>query len=86
MDQVHGVNGDSKITVGVVLVLAVAQTEGAEVAGKELQVFIFVGQLNMVGYAIYSTIPAMLTAEGPEVKELAKMIFSDCARRRRGYD
>ena len=44
-----------------------------------VKVFILAGQSNMVGHAQYPTIPALLTAEEPGVKQLAKLIFKDGA-------
>ena len=46
-----------------------------ELNNKKLQIFILAGQSNMVGHANYITIPALLRAEEPGVKELAKLIF-----------
>ncbi len=51
----------------------------APISRKKLQVFILAGQSNMVGHANYMTIPALLTAEEPGVKELAKLIFKEGA-------
>ena len=51
----------------------------APVSRKKLQVFILAGQSNMVGHANYITIPALLTAEEPGVKELGKLIFKEGA-------
>jgi len=49
------------------------------ISRKKLQIFILAGQSNMVGHANYITIPALLTAEEPGVKELAKLIFKEGA-------
>jgi len=51
----------------------------AEISKKKLQIFILAGQSNMVGHAHYRTIPALLTAEEPGVKNLAKLIFKEGA-------
>lgn len=51
----------------------------AEPSKKKLQVFILAGQSNMVGHANYITLPSMLTADGPGVRELAKLVFKEGA-------
>lgn len=67
--------------MGLVMLCSAAITDGAEPAAtnKKLQIFILAGQSNMVGHANYITLPALLTAEEPEVGELAKLIFKDGA-------
>ncbi|MDG1892803.1 MAG: GDSL-type esterase/lipase family protein [Verrucomicrobiota bacterium] len=48
------------------------------VAGKhhqKLQIFILAGQSNMVGHAHCMTIPALLEASKPEIKDLAAWVF-----------
>ena len=68
------------LAVGLSLVMFCALgANAAEVSKKKLQVFILAGQSNMVGHANYITIPALLTAEEPGVKELAKLVFKEGA-------
>lgn len=63
----------------IVLLFALASVTGeaGEPARKKLQIYILAGQSNMVGHANYITIPAILTAEEPGVKQLAKLIFKE---------
>jgi alpha-galactosidase len=65
--------------VVVLLIVGVTRGEGAKPTKKKLQVFILAGQSNMVGHANYITVPALLTAEEPGVKQLAKLIFKERA-------
>ncbi len=64
------------LSLGMILATA---ANAAPVSRKKLQVFILSGQSNMVGHANYITIPALLTAEEPGVKELGKLIFKEGA-------
>jgi len=69
------------IALGVAIsaLLATAAAARAADAAKPVKVFILAGQSNMVGHANYITVPALLTAGEPGVKELAKFIFKDGA-------
>jgi alpha-galactosidase len=68
------------VAVGLSLGLFCALgANAAEISKKKLQVFILSGQSNMVGHANFITIPALLTAEEPGVKEVAKLIFKEGA-------
>ena len=69
------------VATGVALLFAVvsATIQAGEPAKKKLQIYILAGQSNMVGHANYITIPTMLTAEEPGVKQLAKLIFKEGA-------
>ncbi len=53
--------------------------EAAEPPKQKLQIYILAGQSNMVGHANSVTVPALLTAEEPGAKRLAKLIFKDGA-------
>ena len=64
----------------LLLAIGTAQGEAEELTGKKLQVFILAGQSNMVGHANYITIPTLFTAEEPEVRKLAKLVFKDGAK------
>lgn len=66
-------------SVALLFALAPVTSEAGEPAKKKLQIYILAGQSNMVGHANYITIPAMLTAEEPGVKQLAKLIFKEGA-------
>ena len=68
-----------KACVVLLFALGSATGEAGEPAKKKLQIYILAGQSNMVGHANYITIPAMLTAEEPGVKQLAKLIFKEGA-------
>jgi len=61
--------------VALLLMLGMVTSEAAGQNRKKLQIFILAGQSNMVGHASYITIPALLTAEDPGVRQLAKLIF-----------
>ncbi len=61
------------------LLIAAHGAVRADDVPKRLKVFILAGQSNMVGHAQYHTIPALLTAEEPGVKQLAKLIFKEGA-------
>ncbi len=63
----------------VFFALASVTGEAGEPARKKLQIYILAGQSNMVGHANYITIPAMLMAEEPGVKRLAKLILKEGA-------
>lgn len=69
------------VSACVAFLLALGSHSGgaAEPAKKKLQVFILAGQSNMVGHANYITLPSMLTAKEPGVKELAKLVFKEGA-------
>ncbi len=66
-------------SVALLLPLGAKPCRAAEPAQKKLQIYVMAGQSNMVGHAQYQTIPALLTAEEPGVKQLAKLIFKDGA-------
>src|SRR3954471_18213381 len=51
--------------------------EAAAQGKKKLQVYILAGQSNMVGHASYLTIPALLTSQRPEDRQLAKWVFKE---------
>ena len=68
------------LAVGLCLGMFCAAAIGADTAKlskKKLQIFILAGQSNMVGHAGFRTIPALLKAEEPGVKDLAKMVFKE---------
>ncbi len=65
--------------VALLLPLGAEPCRAAEPAKKKLQIYIMAGQSNMVGHAQFPTIPALLTAEEPGVKELARLVFKDGA-------
>ncbi len=69
------------LAVGLSLVMFCALgANAAEVSKKKkLQVFILAGQSNMVGHASFRTIPALLKAAEPGVKDLAKTVFKEGA-------
>ena len=67
--------------MGLLFGLVVGRAEMAEPAKKKLQIFILAGQSNMVGHSYYITIPTLLTAKEPEVRNLANLVF--CFLRRR---
>lgn len=67
------------MSLALFFALASVTGEAGEPAKKKLQIYILAGQSNMVGHANYITIPAMLTAEEPGVKQLAKLIFKEGA-------
>ena len=52
-----------------------ASVDAAELTRNKLQVFILSGQSNMVGHAQYITVPALLKAEDPDVKQLANLVL-----------
>ena len=66
--------------VAFLFVLSVARGVVAEPAKKKLQIFILAGQSNMVGHSYYITIPTLLTAKEPEVRELANLVFKKDAK------
>ena len=69
------------VSACIAFFLALGSLSGgaAEPSKKKLQVFILAGQSNMVGHANYITLPSMLTADGPGVRELAKLVFKEGA-------
>jgi hypothetical protein len=67
------------VSAGFLLAFGSVWVQAAEPASKKLQIFILAGQSNMVGHANYITLPAMLTADEPRVKELAKLVFKEGA-------
>ena len=69
-----------RIAVTLFFVLSAVRGEVAEPAKKKLQVFILSGQSNMVGHSYYITIPTLLTAKEPEVRDLAKLVFKKDAK------
>ena len=69
-----------RIIVTLLFVLSAVRGEVAEPAKKKLQVFILSGQSNMVGHSYYITIPTLLTAKEPEVRDLAKLVFKNDAK------
>ena len=69
-----------KMCVAFLFVLSVARGVVAEPAKKKLQIFILAGQSNMVGHSYYITIPTLLTAKEPEVRELANLVFKKDAK------
>ena len=67
----------------VLLLLVLAPGQGnaeTRVKKEKLQVFILAGQSNMVGHSYYITIPTLLTAKEPEVRDLAKLVFKKDAK------
>ena len=69
-----------KMCVAFLFVLSVVRGVVAEPAEKKLQIFILAGQSNMVGHSYYITIPTLLTAKEPEVRELANLVFKKDAK------
>ena len=69
-----------KMCVAFLFVLSVVRGVVAEPAKKKLQIFILAGQSNMVGHSYYITIPTLLTAKEPEVRELANLVFKKDAK------
>jgi alpha-galactosidase len=69
-----------KMCVAFLFVLSVVRGVVAEPAKKKLQIFILAGQSNMVGHSYYITIPTLLTAKEPEVRELANLVFKKAAK------
>ncbi len=69
-----------KMCVAFLFVLSVVRGEMAEPAKKKLQIFILAGQSNMVGHSYYITIPTLLTAKEPEVRNLANLAFKKDAK------
>ena len=61
----------------LLIVMGLAHAQAEDAPKQKLQVFILAGQSNMVGHANYITIPTLFTAEEPEVKELAKLVFKE---------
>lgn len=71
----------AKLSFAAILLITLSAALGAaaEPAPKKLRVFILAGQSNMVGHANYITLPALLTAEEPGVKQLANLVIKEGA-------
>ena len=69
-----------RMCVVLLFALSAAHGEVAEPAKKKLQIFILAGQSNMVGHSYYITIPTLLTAKEPAVRNLANLVFKKDAK------
>ena len=68
------------VTVLVAVLTGCTSTSKSQTGKKKLQVFLLAGQSNMVGHSYYITIPTLLTAKEPEVRELARLVFKKDAK------
>ena len=69
-----------KMCMALLFALGAGRAEMAEPAKKKLQIFILAGQSNMVGHSYYITIPTLLTAKEPEVRNLGNLVFKKDAK------
>ena len=72
------------ICVALVFFPGCSSWQSGRTNSKKLQVFVLAGQSNMVGHSYYITIPTLLTAKEPKVRELANLVFKKDAKISKG--